>query len=682
MLVTPDADSESEPAFDPSLTVAEPPQSEFPGTNIGDETLVSTKILPPAENDEAANKSQPRPKSSSLPPPPVAPPKSGSSAPKPSASKASDKPTLPKLTPATKTNIDVSLSSPTNSDKPSIKAPLPSPVVKAPLPSPVVKTPEKSTVSSTPGPVTVAPDKAFDSGDDSDADETTEIGSDPKVSAEDAEESIEELDGLEVLDDSSDIPVLEDDEAEIDELDLDELETNEPEMDELATAILEPPSKEVLAAASIPSLAAASPFEADLLSENTDNSSPFDENLDESLDVDEEVLTKTVADVSVDIALSVNKVKRESESTPDVFTRTVADAMPVASPTPPPEKVSQNLSPVSLSADVSGSPSSVLPSVLTPPPPSIGQSPSQVLPHPPAAQPPTMNSDASAPLPTPPPSETAPAAFVAPKSWNAEPSQSSPDTMAEIPASYALPGVAPAPVASTLPAAHSSTAIPSVAIPTPHSGIPTGAIPTPLSGAIPVAHPGASGVIPQMTPAPPHTIGPPPEISPTASYPGNALAALGDEGIPNPTNPNQVWKQAHPSAQKWAQKRQQGAPRTPRLSMIAVGLLLSGLGIYLLSIFLPSKVPLSAAEKLALASQAGVDENAWRFTEQLVLAAKLNAGLFVFLGVVVVLRGALFRLSPTAAGRKKSGKTSILLIFCFVLLALSFGALLFTGSTA
>ena len=116
--------------------------------------------------------------------------------------------------------------------------------------------------------------------------------------------------------------------------------------------------------------------------------------------------------------------------------------------------------------------------------------------------------------------------------------------------------------------------------------------------------------------------------------------------------------------------------------MIAVGLLLSGLGFYLFSIFLPSKVPLSAAEKLALASQAGVDENAWRFTEQLALAANLNAGLFVFLGVVVVLRGALFRLSPTAAGKKKSGKTSILLIFCFVLLALSFGALLFTGSTA
>jgi len=116
--------------------------------------------------------------------------------------------------------------------------------------------------------------------------------------------------------------------------------------------------------------------------------------------------------------------------------------------------------------------------------------------------------------------------------------------------------------------------------------------------------------------------------------------------------------------------------------MIALGLLLIGLGGYLFSIFLPSKAPLSAAEKLALASQAGVDENAWRFNEQLMLAANLNAALFVFLGLVLVLRGALFRQTPGAAGKTKSGKTSILLGFCFVLLALSFGALLLTGSTS
>ncbi|MBL4635474.1 MAG: hypothetical protein JKY56_16555, partial [Kofleriaceae bacterium] len=472
MLVTPDVDSESEPAFDPNLTVAEPPQKEFPGTNAGDATLVATKILPPGEKDAAANKSQPRSKSSSLPPPAVAPPKAGSSAPKPSASLPKVTPaikaTLPKLKPATKTNVDFSASSAADSDKASIKAPLPSMMVKAP---------NKNKASINPGPATSGLDKAFDLADGSDADEATEIGSQPKAPTEDAEESIDELAELEELpadedlpeledlDDSSDNPELEEDEAELDELDLDELETNEPEVDEpeideleideLATAILEPPSKEVLAAAAAASPAATTPFEADLLSKNTDNSSPFDE----SLDVDEEVLTKTVADVSVDIALSVNKTRRESESTPDVFTRTVADAMPVATPTPPPEKVNQNLSPVALSADVSGSPSSVLPGVLTPPPPDFGQSPSQILPRPPSAQSPAMNSGVSARLPTPPPSETAPAAFVAPKSWNAEPSQSSPDTMAEMPASYALPGVAPVPAplaAALMPAASHS----------------------------------------------------------------------------------------------------------------------------------------------------------------------------------------------------------------------------------
>ena len=143
---------------------------------------------------------------------------------------------------------------------------------------------------------------------------------------------------------------------------------------------------------------------------------------------------------------------------------------------------------------------------------------------------------------------------------------------------------------------------------------------------------------------------------------------------------NAVWRQAHPSAQRWAAKRNVGAPRTPRPGIIALGLLLAGLGTYLLALFLPSKAPLTAGEHALIAQQAGVDERAWRFSEELLSAANLNAGLFVLLGVVVVLRGAMHRQAPGQSRRKKMDKTSVMLLFCFALFALSFIALVLSAS--
>jgi hypothetical protein len=160
---------------------------------------------------------------------------------------------------------------------------------------------------------------------------------------------------------------------------------------------------------------------------------------------------------------------------------------------------------------------------------------------------------------------------------------------------------------------------------------------------------------------------------------GAALDSLQNEGRVD-TPSNAVWRTAHPSAQKWAKKRHGGAHRTPKPGIIALGLMLAGLGAYLLAIFLPSKKPLTASEIDIISKQAGVDENAWRFSQDLLDAANLNAGLFVLLGVVVVLRGAFFKQMPSGQGRNKLGKPAIMLLSCFALLAISFVALVLSAS--
>lgn len=215
----------------------------------------------------------------------------------------------------------------------------------------------------------------------------------------------------------------------------------------------------------------------------------------------------------------------------------------------------------------------------------------------------------------------------------------------------------------------------------------------PSSQQMPAPNPVGSGGYPQSgvvhTPPPSmNSIGPPPDAN-DHSYPGAALDALINEdpaGVasgpqgPRAESANAVWRQAHPSAQRWAAKRSTVPPRTPRPGIIALGLVLAGFGAYLLALFLPSKAPLTASEAAQIAQQAGVDEGAWRFTEQLLTAATLNAALFVLLGIVVVLRGAMHRQAPGQARRKKMDKTSAMLLFCFALFAISFLALVLSAS--
>ncbi len=151
------------------------------------------------------------------------------------------------------------------------------------------------------------------------------------------------------------------------------------------------------------------------------------------------------------------------------------------------------------------------------------------------------------------------------------------------------------------------------------------------------------------------------------SYPDAALHALENEVPPDAPadTANPAWRQAHPSTQRWAEKRNARA-RSPQAGGIALGLILAGLGSYLLALFLPSKAPLTAAAIAQMAEQAGVDVSAWRFEEDLFTLANLNAALLVGLGVVVVIRGALHRQSS------KESKMSVFLVFCTLLLVMSF----------
>jgi hypothetical protein len=201
----------------------------------------------------------------------------------------------------------------------------------------------------------------------------------------------------------------------------------------------------------------------------------------------------------------------------------------------------------------------------------------------------------------------------------------------------------------------------------------------PAAYALPnVGQPAGGAAAPFVNTPPPDMIGPPPDLNEGANL-GAALNSLENENGRVATPSNAVWRTAHPSAQKWAAKRHGGAHRTPKPGIVALGLLLTGVGIYLLAIFLPSKKPLNAADLEVLSQQAGVDENAWRFSEQLFDVANLNAGLFILLGLVIVLRGAFFR-QASGQGRKKLSKPAIMLMSCFALLAVSFTALVLSAS--
>ena len=105
-----------------------------------------------------------------------------------------------------------------------------------------------------------------------------------------------------------------------------------------------------------------------------------------------------------------------------------------------------------------------------------------------------------------------------------------------------------------------------------------------------------------------------------------------------------VWKQAHPSARRWADKRQRhGAARAPSRPRIVSGLLLAGLGAWLLLIFLPGRKPLTEPERVRISRQAGVDEHAWRFPPPLYQATQGAAALYVSLGFLISVRGLFFR---------------------------------------
>jgi hypothetical protein len=175
--------------------------------------------------------------------------------------------------------------------------------------------------------------------------------------------------------------------------------------------------------------------------------------------------------------------------------------------------------------------------------------------------------------------------------------------------------------------------------------------------------------------------GPPPDVD-GASYPEDALAALAGEGgvggvsQDGANQPQAVWRDAHPSARKWVEKRGASA-RTPKPLMIFAGLCVAGLGAYLMFIFLPSKAPLTAVERLQISQQAGA-EIGWRFGDQLYTIARINAALFSVLGFALVLRGALNRVG--SSGRKREGRAIMLLGATFAVLAICFLALLAKAS--
>jgi hypothetical protein len=120
---------------------------------------------------------------------------------------------------------------------------------------------------------------------------------------------------------------------------------------------------------------------------------------------------------------------------------------------------------------------------------------------------------------------------------------------------------------------------------------------------------------------------------------------LADDGAAQPVKAQ--WKQAHPSARKWAARREREAhdstSRTPKPLRIMFGCVLIGIAAYLAFIAMPTRRPLSDNERAELATHAGVDENAWRFAPPLYIGALSAVGVIGFVGIAVVVRGATYR---------------------------------------
>ncbi|HLU65105.1 MAG TPA: hypothetical protein VKZ63_02445, partial [Kofleriaceae bacterium] len=154
------------------------------------------------------------------------------------------------------------------------------------------------------------------------------------------------------------------------------------------------------------------------------------------------------------------------------------------------------------------------------------------------------------------------------------------------------------------------------------------------------------------TPPPGTATAPPPW--PATPPPGTAAALVPDDSIPAPPPPDgeqqpapAVWRQAHPSARRWAERRQRTAGpaghRAPSPPRIALGLFIAGLGVWLLISVLPDRRPISAVELARISQQAGVDASAWRFSRSLYPVARGLAALYLTVGFLVALRGLLFR---------------------------------------
>jgi hypothetical protein len=182
--------------------------------------------------------------------------------------------------------------------------------------------------------------------------------------------------------------------------------------------------------------------------------------------------------------------------------------------------------------------------------------------------------------------------------------------------------------AQPMPPGPSSTG-PFPAVHTPYPGYS----PTPLPQQSPVYNPTPfPQQAPQMyTPTPLPQQAPPPDPMAVEPRPGTMEAAR-----------QASWKQAHPSARRWAKRRDahtgRANRRTPQPLRIGAGLLLIGVGIYLLAIFIPAHSPDGPRE--AERTEVG---KIWRFnaTQHTVMSG-LAFG-FVGLGLFAMVGGALYR---------------------------------------
>ncbi len=208
------------------------------------------------------------------------------------------------------------------------------------------------------------------------------------------------------------------------------------------------------------------------------------------------------------------------------------------------------------------------------------------------------------------------------------PRASTPPPAAAPPPAATPPRASTPPPAATPPRATvpPHTATPPRAMVPPHAATPPRAAPPPDRVAFPTPHPAAAPY-----PGPPEMAGEIPDLT--------------DEVDPQPAPA--VWKQAHPSARRWAERRQGGAAvsskRAPSLPRIVLGILVAALGAWLVLSFLPDRKPLNATERARVEKQAGIDSDAWRFGPVGYMAARGAAGLYLTIGVLVALRGLLYR---------------------------------------